>query len=423
MPEPTENAVYIPQSNMIRLDNEIEKLNRRADKIGCPRVEYYVHDVVTVPDPTTASNMKNYLRRELTEEELSGIKMVDLCLIEIVGKGPKVDGYRFVGTLDHYTIPGSVIVNTVPGETVPAQFFESDAICNHCNAKRNRIETFIVEKEDDNTYLQIGRNCLRDFFGHDPQYIARFLTRVMNLVKNLKEDDEWRGTSERTTYYYNSVKVLTNTVAAIRSFGWVPKSAASEERAATSSEVGYMMSSPCNTLARQALDRYLQRVQFNLEEDLKEAEAAIEWLKVQEGNNEYMHNLKLLEDADAIPSKMFGYWCSLIAAYQRVQARLEKAKKENRLNEHLGEIKDRVEVVVKCTKLRYIDGYYGTVCIHNMRDSEGRTIIWFANADAKMKKGNSYSIRATIKKHDEYRNWKQTHVSRLTVIEEVKNDS
>lgn len=422
MIEPTKNAVYIPEANMLRLDKEISKLNRRADKIGCPRVEYYVHEVCTIPHPATVTNRENYLQRKLTEDELSDIPMVDLCLIEIVGEGPKVEGYKFVGTLDHYTIPGSVIVNTVPGEKVPEQFYESDPICNHCNAHRNRVETFIVEKMDDGSYLQIGRNCLRDFFGHDPQSIARFLTRVITFVNSLR-DEEWTGYSERTTYYYNSVKVLTYTVAAIRSFGWVPKSAASEENAPTASEVDYMLSTPCNARDIRAKEEYMDRVHFNPEADLKEAEAAIEWLKTQDGDNEYMHNLKLLEEANAIPTKMLGYWCSLIAAYQREQSRLERAKKENRLNEHLGEIKDRVEIVVKCVGLRYIDGYYGTVCIHRMRDSDGRSINWFANADAKMEKGNSYSIRATIKKHDEYKDWKQTNVSRLTVIEEVVNEA
>ena len=71
MPEPTENAVYIPEANMQQLGKEIAKLNRRAEKIGCPPVDYFVHDVCTVPDPTTVTNMESYLQRKLTEEELA----------------------------------------------------------------------------------------------------------------------------------------------------------------------------------------------------------------------------------------------------------------------------------------------------------------------------------------------------------------
>ncbi len=422
MTEPGENAVYIPEVNMKRLAHEIEKLNRRADKIGCPHVGYLVHDVLTIPHPAAVSNRERFLQRKLTEEELAEIPMVDLCHIEVTGEGPKVEGYKFIGTLDHYTIPGSVIVNTVPGETVPAQFFESDAICNHCNAHRNRIETFIVEKMDDGSFLQIGRNCLKDFFGHDPQAIARFLTRVITFIGKLS-DEEWTGTGGRATYYYNSNTVLTNAVAAIRSFGWVSRAASSDTNAPTSSEVGYMLSTPCTSREQRAKDEYMARVQFKPEEDLKVAGEAVAWLKTQEGKNEYMHNLKLLEDVEAIPTKMLGYWCSLIPAWLREQDKLEAAKGELKLNEHLGEVKNRVETVVKCTRIRYTDGFYGTVCIHTMRDLEGRTIIWFANADAKMEKGNTYKIRATVKKHDEYKDWKQTIVSRLTVIEEVENDS
>ena len=58
-----------------------------------------------------------------------------------------------------------------------------------------------------------------------------------------------------------------------------------------------------------------------------------------------------------------------------------------------------------------------------MRDSDGRTLVWFANACRKMDKGNDYMIRAGIKKHGEYKEWAQTILTRVFVVEELIKDS
>lgn len=419
----TEPQIYwIANSKIELLNKEIAKLNKRADKLGCPHIEVVIHGEREIHDPAIVAHKTEAKQRNLLPGELELIPFIKQTSFEITGEGPKLEGYKFVGTLDHYTIPGKVIVNAVPGETVPAQFFDVEAICHHCNKIRRRVETFIFEKEEDGTYMQVGRTCLKDYFGHDPSAIARWLTRVINFVGSL-EDDEWGyGGGGRYEHYYDSIKVLSNTVAAIRSFGWVPRSASSEENSPTAGHVGYMLNKPSYAKEVEAWNIFMARVKFDPEVDLKEAEDSLAWLKTQEGNNEYMHNLKLLEGEKLIPSKMLGYWCSLVAAYQRDQDRLERAKKTLRINEYYGELKERAEVEVKCVGLNYIDSFYGTVCIHRMLSVEGHSIVWFANCDAKMKKGASYKVRATVKKHEEYKDWKQTHVNRLQVIDEIEKE-
>jgi len=433
----TENAAteerttyWIATSNMERLNKEIAKLNKRADKIGCPPVEVVILGTRLIPDPNKMSQMEiarvEQGRAPISQAERDELPQIEQTEVEIVGEGPKIEGWKFVGTLDHYTIPGKVIVNAVPGETVPAQYFEIPADCDHCNKIRRRIETFVLEGVDENEgeFKMVGRNCLRDFFGHDPQAVARWLTRLINFVGSLEdEDEEWGyGGGGRVEHYYGAVKALTNTIAAIRSFGWVPRSASDDENIPTVSHVFYIMNPPYGAKEAEQKRIFMTRVKFEPEADLKEAEAAIAWLKTQSGDNEYMHNLKLLEDQEAVPSKMMGYWCSLAAAYQRDQDRLERAKRTKKLNEYYGELKERIEVEVKCVGINYIDSYYGTVCIHRMLSVEGHTIIWFANADAKMVKGGHYKVRATVKKHEEYKDWKQTQVNRLMVLEKIEKE-
>lgn len=410
----------IAECNMERLNKAIAKLNRRADKIGVPQVSVVIHATNDIPDPEIVRKIKE--GRITPTEDIPTIRIHD---VEIVGEGPKIEGWKFVGTLDHYTIPGKVIVNTVPGEAVPAQYFTIEATCDHCEKIRRRVETFVLEGIDENEgeWKAVGRNCLRDFFGHDPQVVARWLSRIMSFVESLDEDEWGFGNGNgRYETYYDAIKVLTNTIACIRSFGWVPRSASDEDNLPTSGHVFYIMSPPYDAKAREEKAHFMTRVKFEPEADLKEAEEAVAWLKTKEGDNEYMHNLKLLEDEDRIPSKMMGYWCSLASAYQREQNRLELAARTLKLNEYCGELKERLEIEVKCVGINYIDSYYGTVCIHRMLSTEGHTIIWFANTDAKMSKGVRYKVRATVKKHEEYKDWKQTQVNRLSVLEKFEEE-
>ena len=413
----------ISEWNMARLEQKIATLNRRAVKIGCPEVEIKIHDTRLKHDPSVVERFVNARNRSPIGEEWDEIPMIKIHDVEIVGEGPKIEGYRFVGTLDHYTIPGKVIVNTVPGETVPAEFFESDATCAHCEKIRRRIETFVLLEEATGEHIQVGRNCLRDFFGHDPQVIARFLARILKFVEGLDDEEQgWGYGGGRRDYVFDSIRVLTNTIAVIRTFGWVPRSASDEDNPPSSSHVLTIMLPAFGKQEREFKQKFIAKIKFDAEKDLKEAEEAMAWLKEQEGNNEYMHNLKLLEDQDAIPAKMFGYWCSLAAAYQRAQARLELAEREKktRLNEYFGEVGERyTNFRVKCIGISYTDSFYGTVCIHRMVTEDGRTLIWFANSDAKMEKGNEYIINARVKKQDEYKDWKQTYLTRVTVREEI----
>jgi len=415
-------TIQIVSSNLERLDNEIAKLNRRADKIDCPHVGYIIHETKMIRDPIEVSRAE--ATGPIDPETLEAIPMIRVCVIEIVGEGPQVKGWKFVGTLDHYTIPGKVIVNTVPGEVVPERYFDHEASCDHCNKIRRRVETFVLEGIDENEgeFKLVGRSCLKDFFGHDPMSVARWLNRVWKFIETLEARSRGWGGGRYITYL-NSTEVLATTSAVIRTFGWLAKSAAGYEKTPTSGHVGYLLGRPMDSNARKEWKAFKTTIIFDKAKDSKEADDAIAWLKTKDADNEYMHNLKLLENEDYIPSKMLGYWCSLVAAYQRETARLEYQKKERaqRLNEYVGKVGERIEVTVKCIDIKTIFSDYGVVNIHRMLDEDGRTLVWFANSDRKMEKDEQYTVRVGIKKHDEYQDWKQTIVSRLFVVEHIQN--
>lgn len=411
----------IPEWNRDRLTREINKLNKRAAKIGANPIEVVDHGIKLVIHPNSRELVT---RGKVSREDAPKVRIHQ---IELVGEPPKLEGYEFVGTLDHITLPGKVIVKTVPGRSVPKEFYDHDATCDHCKKIRRRNETFILHHVEDDKYEQVGRNCIRDFLGHDPNGIARFLSSLWTLIDSFDDDDEesgWFSGGGRRDYYYPHQKILKTTSAMIRTYGWVPRSSANpdEGRIATADLVLRVMLPAFDKYSKEEQQSLIDNMKWDDEKDTADADEAVAWLMKQDADNEYLHNLQTISEADAVPSRMFGFWCSLVAAYHRHQDRLNLNKATQKTNEWVGVIKERRDFKIKVVGLRYISGYYGTVTLHKMLDEKGRTLIWFANTDSGMEEGNTYIIKGTVKEHDEYKDWKQTVLSRVKVVEEVEED-
>jgi len=427
----TENEIEIfriPEWNVERLEQAIQKLNKRAEKLGVPPLEIVNHGEELVPDPEFTRNVSldafGAPMRKIPYEDIPKVKVV---LISINGEGPKLAGYTFVGALDHIVLPGSVVVNTVPGQTVPQEYFDNDPVCDHCGKIRRRNQTFVLKHEDGH-HTQVGRQCIKDFLGHDPSGIVRLLTAMWKLLESFSDEDndEWygRGGGGNRDWQFEHDQVLKATAAIIRTFGWVPRSAADPDtgREATSSIVLDVLIPPYDKYSRKRKEALMENIEWDEEKDQAEAEGAVAWLEEQEANNEYMHNLKAIAKAESVPSRMFGYWCSLVSAYQRAQERLRINLAQKKTNEWVGEEKDKIETIVKVVGLRYFDGRYGTTTLHRMLDEEGRTLTWFASCKSHMDEGMTYRIKGTIKKLDEYNDWKQTVLTRVKMLEEIKDD-
>lgn len=403
----------IPSWNMPKLEKKIAQMNKRAAKIGVPPVTIRVVD-------TTDEIAPEYRERAAIIGKRDWFPTIKVYEIAIEGEGPKIAGWTFVGTLDHNTLPGSVIVNTVPGETVPSEFYNHDAICNHCGKVRRRNETFVLHHEEDDKHTQVGRQCLRDFLGHDPKAVASFLTSLRKLEEELGDPDgEWYGGGGKWEYSYDHDAVLAATAAVIEKEGWVPRSAAFDRAATASLVLDVFLPPPTSGKERARHIEWKESLDLENEKFTKEAKEAREWLKSQNNDNEYMHNLHTIDKAEKVPTKMFGYWCSVVAAYQRAMERLRIQKAEKKISEYFGNVGDRVEHSVKVVSIRYTDGYFGTVGVVKMLDDDGRTFVWFANTKVGMEPDHQYRIKGTIKKHEEYQDWKQTVVNRVKVQEEI----
>jgi len=126
---------FVLTDNIELVVAKITKLNKKADKLLCPRI------TVTVTDETKIEVLKkNAEAGRLQDETYHYTKII------IEGETPKLNGWSLVAVKHHDPDMG-LMIDTVPEKEMPKEFRETGDACDHCGHNRRRNETFILEKE------------------------------------------------------------------------------------------------------------------------------------------------------------------------------------------------------------------------------------------------------------------------------------
>ena len=107
---------------------------------------------------------------------------------------PESGDYAICVLLHH--VGGQVVVakDLADGDYFPPRLLKSDPKnCDYCKIEMNRVESYIVRRKSDDTYLQIGRDCITKFFHTDKAVSAKALrdvTQVERAAAKLKEIED-----------------------------------------------------------------------------------------------------------------------------------------------------------------------------------------------------------------------------------------
>jgi hypothetical protein len=386
------------------LENEINKLNRKAEKLGTPPIE------MSVSEP--------FFKEEKEDGETVQQKYVT---VTIEGEAPQVPGYEFLATIEHKGASGN-IVRTMPGvsEANVKNFYDaSPDYCDHCKKKRARIDTFIIKDQKTGDLRQIGRNCLADFLGgKDPKQVLFWFSLKQRIsdVMSRAEDYEGKMTS-RVEYGASKTYVMNVAAALVNKFGY--KRAGSYD--STASQVRTVVFSPPT-----ATDDYTQELR-KIVKDGKDAaqayaEKVLDWFMndvsdADKQDNNFLHSIDVALKDNHITYRDAGFVAAMFPAYERAVG--EKKAASTRSNQWVGNVGDKLpptKIKVVATSLH--DGMYGTTQRVQMEDGAGNMYTWWNTGKHDMEKGASYTIKGTIKKHDDYRGQKSTVLTRVSPRQE-----
>lgn len=424
----------VPEANLGTLKLKIDKLNKRAKKVGAEPVGLKVEfDCVKHLCQVSASGRDCWLTQAEIDANHAKCKLNSsyfLALptgekmawykVQVSGSTPKYDGWKFVAKLEAVTTDDGLtqnLIKTVPGEECPVEYADKIGCCDQCGKKRRRTATFVVAHED-GQFKVVGRNCIGDFLGgQDPEQIARLAEWMAELEAMGGESEDYFGGGCAPTGEYLS-EFLGWVAALIAKVGWVSKSSAQFGGMSTAEAAFWMIreseKEPKHITELRSEVGPLVAGQAALVAD------AIAWAKSNDDpNNSYLQNIKLIAGCAWMANKNAGYAASIVSSYLRHVDKLKMAERKaaKPVSEHVGKIKQRLDMVVTCERIFQSEGMFGTTGIHRMVDADGNDIVWFASPSAEwLTAGETYKIKATVVKHDDYKGRKQTNVNRVKML-------
>jgi len=390
----------IPAENMVSLRERIKKLNGRAKRLKCAPITM-----------VEGASFKKAVRIQIGEDDygnpIIGDAMVTYVNVVIEGESPKIPGFTFIGTIDHLPT-GKNVLRIIQGFNAEERFREIAQICEHCATKRNRKDTYIVQ-DDAGVQKQIGRNCLKDFTGHaSPEKIASMAELLAEFLGEMGGFSEIGGGQDR--FGVNLEEHLAWASFSIRKYGWTSGKAAYEfHTVSTNGSIGSLKSA--YRKSGEIEDIYTDK-------DIAVAKEVIAWVRgVDATGSDYLQNLKAIFEMDNIEQRSTGLAVSAVPQYHRaLEKEMEEKKRiSQKGSKHIGEIGKRTIFTVTVLGISHVDSQFGTMNIHRMITGEGNVLVAFSMPED-LTVGQEYAIKATVKRHDVFKEISQTVVNRPKII-------
>lgn len=405
------NPIYrIPEGNLSGLEARIAKLNKRAAKIGVDPL------LLTIIGEAFETKRKQVDGADDTGRPRYIEYQVRYVLVVVTGTCPRINGWTFAATINHDEAGN--ILRTAPGIEflLPLKYRTVTTECEHCSKDRRRNDTYVLFS-DAGEWKQVGRNCLADFLRtENPAGLAQWAEVVAGVDEMVSEYEEM-GEGCRSQVYYRAVDVLAQVACCVRQDGWYSRTEAknSIEMKQASADQALMWFDDKWVSKQSAADKGRYAVSMM---DTEAAEQAIAWAQSIEADvtNDYLWNVRTISYRESITYRDAGLAGSIIVAHKKHLER-EQAKKyerEHTLNEYFGEVGKREVFVLTVLAARDMQSDYGAMTLYKFRDADGRPAAWFSSGSKNtLEIGTTYTVKATVKKHELYNGQKQTTLSRL----------
>lgn len=366
-----ESTHWIVESKLPELRAEIERLNARADKLGCTRISLTVG----------ASR----------DDAIGEGRFVRRIEVTVSGKAPRVNGWELVAKLER--ADDTNIIFTVPSHTLPERFFNAPPDCEHCGLSRQRVLTYVLRHENGD-YKQVGSTCLADFLGNsDPHVIAAWAEIIESAIDATADCENEIDGGAHLSHYIDLESYLISVARSIREHGWMSNAKAQE-------------------LCKVAtyLDALDTMREHSDDCDIATTRAAVEYAKSLNTQSEFDHNLRTIAESNSVKFRHLPFAACIVNSYLRH----ESERKAAGSTAHVGEIGKKLTAIATLIECRNLGttqwGQSYLLKFHNERQN---LIVWFTSKSLEL---GTYTVSATVKEHSEFRGVKQTVITRAKTV-------
>lgn len=329
------------------------------------------------------------------------------------------------------------------------QFRSAPTRCQHCNAKRKRTFTVILEDETTGEWKQIGRSCLKKYTGFEPfsgMFSDEYLTDGLGGFDGAGFGRRVVGISAR--------HLLFASACHIKQEGFLSRRKAREIGAevTTADELRQWFAlstfGPTDKLEEHIVSESIEKetkLDWDVEQNRNLVTDILAFIKGMDAwGNEYKQNLKtlfysdtdgVLTLRDSIDPKHFGLAVSSVSFYLRelgFRTAREEAAARKREGNFIGAVGDKfgrklssadrrngVEAydIIKATVtgLRFFENDWGVKVMIEMLDEHGDVFVWWAGRSHGVEIGDSVEVIGTLKAHKEYNGVKQNIITRCKI--------
>ena len=379
---------------------KIAKINARCEKRGIPgglNVEY---------------------REEIEKEKNDlGIEIEKISyMTKITGIAPKLPDWEFMATLD-YDHNAGLIVRAYPGMPAINRDNLREGWCDHCHTNRYRKTTYVMRNKVTGDEIQVGSSCIKDFTGWEAlPYSAE------SMRKDVEEFSGGFGSAPRDV---TVIAALAISWACVTEYGFVR----SNEPGATKGLVMDVIDPPKPSKHNAEYLADLRRISKHSEEMYARAEELRAWILDDEKfplstRSDYAANMKAIASAEHVSFRQLGILASAPQAWAKwLEKSFIRERESAPVSEWFGEIGERWELSLTLKAVRYIESAYGCSTLHTFSDASGNVFKWFASSadlagDENEGIGQTFRIATGIKSHGEFRNVRETGLTRAKVIAE-----
>lgn len=392
-------AIY--EENITRLEKKLAAIQSKCSKYGCEFT--YKQTGEEFRTVTTKEGEKFTTRYILVEAD--GIA--------------KVNGWEFVATIEHNS-PTNVIRAFRTEYEVPERYYTSAPVCEHCNSKRNRKDTYLIRNTETGEFKQVGKSCLKDFTkGLSAEEIAQYIAWFDTLIKGEAHSGSF------CVQYYPVDEIVQFAVEAVNLYGYQKSISVYEDgytdRQSTKDVVSDMLVG-----GRWAKKHEDKGFNVNRQGNKEKTAAVLAFVAGMENKFGYVSNLKTLCSGAYCQGRDLGIVVSAVACYNReVEYQAKKAQREAQRkaeqatmkNEWFGSIGERITVMQpECKLLTSWETDFGIKYLYRFTTDNGWVFTW--KTGNFVESGRKLKVVGTVKAHTEFRGQKQTELTRCKIIEE-----
>jgi len=391
----TKETYRIPESKRADITKTLTRYSKKAAKYGGSlEAEYGATYAAMIPVYTQDGKK--------VDEELH--EVFDLT---ITGEPFKLNGFSPIARIEH--LDGGNVVTPFFGFEIKPEWTKIAPYCEHCGANHGLKKTIIVRGA--NGDKQVGRTCLKDYCGIDPQAVGIFNELNAILVGEEKFYDYDVRTSSKAL---DVVKVLGMAIDIIKGHGYTR----SNETGSNKDRLIGMIGANAD-VTEESLSEAKQMAEViasMTSEEAVEAKFGTVYGLVKNGYCKMCH---------------LGFIAYAPLAYKNMLER--KAKKAEQVetetqSKHIGKVGERTYIeVAKCEHITEWATDYGMTHLYKITDDAGNILIWYASKlfghwveNDGCERYEIYDdvnrIKCTIKEHTEYKGVKQTVITRCAYV-------